>query len=428
MEARDHDAVAARAEAEIEAVLRPAAHAPLDWRREEIDGRPVVRVKVGALSALLTHMLSPFNDDPDFVPTMAVCGHLFTSEGQIIAHLFQCHARIVSSPDAASASARMRHLIRVLTTCLPSFWHAFDDAAVAKLYDVMATGVGMGHCASVYQLRARLLQCRTGPVQKPIPSGLHVSTRRTLMDFTVHELAQQMTLLQHRALCDVRIPEMLAWRAKQDKVASASVVAMCDLSNRMTLWTASQIIQPQNAADRAKVFTRIVEIADQLRKQNDFASLFALCAGASLSCVTRLAATMAQVRVGVQELFTRICTISKVDKSYKNYRELLGQTRPPVVPYLGIHLTDLTFTEGFNKNMAPCPDGCGASVINFRKYLILFSICAPIIRAQEVSYDITPNTDILALFQNFSHLTEDTLHELSLYAEPRLPTNASSEA
>ncbi len=434
-------------------------HIAMDWKREAVDGQDVVRVKSGTLPALLNHLLAPLNDDPDYVRTFAVCAHLFTTVETVLAHLWQAHTRVVSSLDARSASVRVLRLVKALTVCLPYYWRAFDDAALQHLYAVLATAVTMGHCTAVTELRARLLAARCPSLPRAPTASLHVSTSRTLLDLNVVDLAQQMTMLQHQCLRDVRISEMLAWRCKQDKIASATVAAAIDLFNRMSMWTSSEIVRPQSASERARIFTRIVEIADQLRKQNDFASMFALASGANRSCVTRLAQTFAHIRAGTLEVLQRISSLTNTERSFRSYRDLLTHAQPPLVPYLGVHLTDLTFAESGNKLTVPCPDNCGGTAINYRKvgllvrcacvvcvcvcvlvlacsekvpelttlqYAVLYAICAPVIRAQETPYNISPNNDIIALFQNFSHLSEDTLHELSQYAEPRQAQAATS--
>ncbi len=39
------------------------------------------------------------------------------------------------------------------------------------------------------------------------------------------------------------------------------------------------------------------------------------------------------------------------DKSHKRYRELLEESYPPLIPFLGVYLTDLTFVGDGNPDM-----------------------------------------------------------------------------
>jgi hypothetical protein len=44
-----------------------------------------------------------------------------------------------------------------------------------------------------------------------------------------------------------------------------------------------------------------------------------------------------------RELFQRVASIADPENNSQTYRKLLIQSRPPLIPYLGIHLSDLTF-------------------------------------------------------------------------------------
>jgi len=66
-------------------------------------------------------------------------------------------------------------------------------------------------------------------------------------------------------------------------------------------------------------------------------------------------------------------------KSFQIYRELLKTRSPPIIPFLGIILSDLTFAEGGNLNNTP--DG----LVNWSKRSILAGVLSHFKQLQQSS-------------------------------------------
>jgi hypothetical protein len=64
-------------------------------------------------------------------------------------------------------------------------------------------------------------------------------------------------------------------------------------------------------------------------------------------------------------------------------RDVLSQSAPPCIPYLGVHLSDLTFIEDGN------PDAI-RGLINFTKRRFLFRVISEISRYQQNAYNLHP--------------------------------------
>lgn len=69
--------------------------------------------------------------------------------------------------------------------------------------------------------------------------------------------------------------------------------------------------------------------------------------------------------------------------NFSNFRDAVQHADPPIIPYLGVYLTDLTFIEDGNNNMLPVADG-RTDIINFEVrclnfgfhfYSILYVLC-----------------------------------------------------
>lgn len=100
------------------------------------------------------------------------------------------------------------------------------------------------------------------------------------------------------------------------------------------------------------------------------------------------------------------------DASYKSIREILHNTNPPALPYLGVFLTDLTFIEEGN------PDKLG-TLINFKKRLYVYNVLNEIQNYQKVDYTFEADEMVLMCIENLQAVDNDALYKMSLEREGR---------
>lgn len=101
---------------------------------------------------------------------------------------------------------------------------------------------------------------------------------------------------------------------------------------------------------------------------------------------------------------------------FKNLREMLKNCNPPAVPYLGMYLTDLAFIEEGTPNFTE------EGLVNFSKMRMISHIIREIRQFQQSSYRIEHQQKVTHyLLDKTLIIDEDTLYELSLKIEPRLP-------
>ena len=78
--------------------------------------------------------------------------------------------------------------------------------------------------------------------------------------------------------------------------------------------------------------------------------------------------------------FQDMNTLMQSSSSYKNMRQTLKVTTPPLVPYLGIFLSDLTFIEDGNQ------DSTETGLINIEKRRLLSTVITDINQYQLAPY------------------------------------------
>lgn len=138
----------------------------------------------------------------------------------------------------------------------------------------------------------------------------------------------------------------------------------------------------------------------------------AILAGLKSSSVGRLKHTIDAVG---ERNMSKIATIEKEcnpTMSYKMYREAIHLANPPLLPYLGVYLTDLTFIEDGN------PDYVNG-LHNFKKRELIYNVIAEIGRYQTLGYNSSTVPNVLHYLSELPSNDDDTLYELSLLREPR---------
>jgi hypothetical protein len=103
---------------------------------------------------------------------------------------------------------------------------------------------------------------------------------------------------------------------------------------------------------------------------------------------------------------------------YANYRKALKVAPPPVVPFLGVYLTDLTFVDLGNVDYLP-----DTNYINFDKRRKVATIVNEVQAYQGSVYyleDVIPLQNFLiALDRNGLWPDEKVMYSISLQSEPR---------
>ena len=107
-------------------------------------------------------------------------------------------------------------------------------------------------------------------------------------------------------------------------------------------------------------------------------------------------------------------------QSFKAYRGCLHQITGAAVPYLGVYLTDLTFTEDGNKDMVAAREGGKATLINFKKRALVHNVVAELqLYQQGAVYDVTKIEPLHTMLLEVPSISEEALYALSMLREPR---------
>ena len=165
-----------------------------------------------------------------------------------------------------------------------------------------------------------------------------------------------------------------------------------------------------------------VLVANALVGARNFHCAFAVYAGLSMTCVSRLKALWARVPSKVLRAFEELKLLFNPSKNHLSYQQALDSTKGPmpVVPNMVMFLKWLFAIEDANKDVLP------NGLINFSKMRLVFAIVQKISTLQacpsyEGIQDGVPD-ELLAFCQHIpasAMMQEEPLWKLSLVREPR---------
>ncbi|XP_026076274.1 ras-specific guanine nucleotide-releasing factor 2 isoform X1 [Carassius auratus] len=232
------------------------------------------------------------------------------------------------------------------------------------------------------------------------------------------ELAEQITLLDHIVFRNIPYEEFLGqgWMKMDKNERTPYIMKTSQHFNDMSNLVASQIMAHADVSSRAATIEKWLAVADICRCLNNYNGVLEITSALNRSAIYRLKKTWVKVCKQTKALMDRLQKIVSSEGRFKNLRETLKNCNPPCVPYLGMYLTDLAFIEEGTPNFTE------EGLVNFSKMRMISHIIREIRQFQQAPYriDLQPKVTQFLLDKTLV-MDEDTLYELSLKIEPRLP-------
>ncbi|XP_048187516.1 ras-specific guanine nucleotide-releasing factor 2 isoform X3 [Perognathus longimembris pacificus] len=232
------------------------------------------------------------------------------------------------------------------------------------------------------------------------------------------EMAEQITLLDHIVFRSIPYEEFLGqgWMKLDKNERTPYIMKTSQHFNDMSNLVASQIMNYADVSSRANAIEKWVAVADICRCLHNYNGVLEITSALNRSAIYRLKKTWAKVSKQTKALMDKLQKTVSSEGRFKNLRETLKNCNPPAVPYLGMYLTDLAFIEEGTPNFTE------EGLVNFSKMRMISHIIREIRQFQQTSYRITHQPKVTQyLLDKALIIDEDTLYELSLKIEPRLP-------
>ncbi|XP_054466718.1 ras-specific guanine nucleotide-releasing factor 2 isoform X3 [Anoplopoma fimbria] len=232
------------------------------------------------------------------------------------------------------------------------------------------------------------------------------------------ELAEQITLLDHIVFRSIPYEEFLGlgWMKVDKTERTPYIMKTSQHFNDMSNLVASQIMTHTDVGSRANSIEKWVAVADICRCLNNYNGVLEITSALNRSAIYRLKKTWAKVSKQAKTLMDKLQKTVSTEGRSKNLRETLKNCNPPCVPYLGMYQTDLAFIEEGRPNFTE------EGLVNFSKMRMISHIIREIRQFQQTPYRIEHQAKVTQyLLDKTLIMDEETLYDLSLKIEPRLP-------
>ncbi|XP_073743772.1 ral guanine nucleotide dissociation stimulator-like 3 isoform X2 [Callorhinus ursinus] len=260
-----------------------------------------------------------------------------------------------------------------------------------------------------------------------------------LLDFSVDEVAEQLTLLDAELFSRVRPCECLGsvWSQRDRPGATSAaptVRATVTQFNMVIGCVLGSVLGEQGLAapQRAQRLEKWIRVAQRCRELRNFSSLRAILSALQSNPIYRLKRSWGAVSREQLSTFRKLSQIFSDENNHLSSREILSQEEatkgpqeedtlpgslppklpPGPVPYLGTFLTDLVMLD------TALPDMLEGDLINFEKRRKLQKRCR--------SYCLSPRAPVLAALRTQRQLSEEQSYRVSRVIEPPAASCPSS--
>ncbi|KAF2074781.1 hypothetical protein CYY_003927 [Polysphondylium violaceum] len=383
----------------------PSENIFVDNIRNEEDDIDEEVVKSGSLNKLVEHLTHDSKVDLQFLKTFLMTYQSFCTPEILMSKLIQRY-NVPSSVSESSTRTIQIRVINVLKKWVDEYSSDFNEKLSLQLrgfIDQLSTkypGPASGILKSLNKIfeesnsineNKQIFNERTP--EPNVPKNIF-SNRLEIYDIDEEEIARQLTLIEFNLYKKIKPPELLnqSWNKAKLKYRAQNVLKIIDRFNSVSMWVATLIIQTPKVKARARMMSRFMRIAEHLKNLNNYNSLMAIIAGLNFSSVYRLKYTREEVSAQTLRSYQELEKIMNSEGSFKIYRQRLQQGGGgPCLPYLGVHLTDLTFMDE-NPDMVPVQvsENRTADLINFTKRTLVFKVISLVQQYQQLAYNLQP--------------------------------------
>jgi len=238
----------------------------------------------------------------------------------------------------------------------------------------------------------------------------------TVMDIHPLEMARQLFMIEHELYRKIQPKECLdqSWTKNdaQGKTVAPNVLALINRFNQMSKWVITLVVQERNMKQRIRLVNHLIQIALECKKMGNFNGMMEVVSGLLNAPVSRLKKTWAGLPKRSQKQFKKFEYI--MARNYKLLRDYIQYSNPPVLPYIGIYLGDLTFIHEGNADLT------SRGLINFYKKNLISKVIKQIQQHQQKPVCFELVDSIQSFLNSPPRLLDDNeAYKLSLEIEPR---------
>ncbi|BGO96614.1 hypothetical protein NBRC10513v2_000552 [Rhodotorula toruloides] len=273
-------------------------------------------------------------------------------------------------------------------------------------------------------------------------SAVLVDFSNAILEMREQDIATQITRITWQAFSGMTprdlMRHVLAPRDPSNpsvafRVADGCVARSIGFVNHLANWTSTLILVQSRIKARARMIEKLLSVAVELRQQENFDALMGVLAGLNAQPIFRLSETFDLVTSKLdgdarlqpqraiqpdgdsQRLPKKLRSLNRLmsaSKAFAAYRLALANSGITMIPYLGVHLQDLTIV---NESKSDRRDG----LVNWSKFSQLGKSAAIVLDCAKVAPKLPVDKTIERCILDVPLLDEDRRYTLSYAHQPR---------
>jgi hypothetical protein len=391
-------------------------------------------IKGGTIGKLVERLTFESTTDSDYVETFLLTYRSMIPPSELLECLFQRYEHGMTDAEEeqsmshleAETMEKKQKIIRlrvgnVLKRWVSEHFHDFskDPSLLERLNSNLARIQEKG---LVDQLKKQIADSQAQSAKKkeftfstPPPPSIAPKSPQ-FEDFDPLEIARQLCLIEQEIFAAIHPKECLNQSWNKRKEQAQNIIKMIHFFNNFSRWVATKLVSEPELKARSKLLKKFVQILVFSRQYNNFDAMQAILAGLNNASIFRLKLTWSKVeKEKFFNQFVEARDIMDSTGSFSNYRKAVQAADPPIIPYLGVYLTDLTFIEDGNPDMLPVQDG-RTDIVNFEKMRKVAAVIKDISTYQQTPYNLS-KVDVI--YNYFVQGKLETLEDGALFKKSR---------
>ncbi|KAL0487720.1 RasGEF [Acrasis kona] len=410
--------------------------------RVEEGGKLVINAST--LNKLIEEMTSHTTYDPHFLHTFILTYRSFTNSKELLDKLiqrFNIPPETDCTPESfAEFKSDKLDKIRLRVISAIKYWlenfYVFDFGSDKEMISKVENFIDLAQKSNAQALSTMLTRTLQNVTTKDSGSGVvqgrlkcppimtikrgvfNKNKKFSVLHYPLQEVARQMTLIDFEQFSKIEPKECLnqSWNKEHRDTKAPNINKMIQHFNRVSNWVGTEIVKCEDLEKRTKKMVSFIELANLCLELNNFNAVFSIQSGMALAAIHRLRNTFNALPEEIKELNNKLSAYLSRDKNFGMIRSNIKSRRPPLVPYAGLYLTDLTFIEEGSPKYLERGDN---KLINFAKCRQFASVIRDIQTYQQDRYAFEVYPELRELLLNLEVMEEEQMYKLSLVREER---------
>ena len=233
-------------------------------------------------------------------------------------------------------------------------------------------------------------QDRPSPLEPRRVVSISSEERSRLTEYPAAEVARCIAIQDHKLLCSIGSNEMLGkgWEKADSATRCPGITAFTARFNAISAW-ANTTVSSAPSKTRLATLNFVIDLADACKAINDISAFVAIVYGL-LMAPEKVKKDLSHAKA---DLLKKWEVLTSPVNNYKALRKYVSDLAPPVIPFFGITIKDLTFIEDGNKSYLTESSDEDKRVINFYKRRKCADVILSIKQFQQVKYSESPRIE-----------------------------------